>query len=387
MRIVFVINSLGGGGAERVAVNLVGHWKDIGHEVTLVTAFGSTSDAYAAPVGIERISLRPIDVTPVRLRRIRRILRRFPFLKPVRTLIEVYRQMRRFVQLRRAILGSQPDVVVSFIDRINIATLLSTLGSGVAVVVSERTDPREHKIPWFWSVLRRLLYRSADALVVQTQSVGEWALGITKPDRVRVIPNAAATAALVPVAPRADLEEMRVVAMGRLHRDKGFDLLVAAFARCARSHPNWRLVIFGQGSEHDALMNLAARLGVSDRVDLPGFTDDPIGALACGDLFVISSRFEGFPNTLLEAMACGVAVVSTNCRSGPAEIIRDGVDGLLVATEDVTALAVVMDRLMSDPVERARLGKAARSVLDRFAPSVIYAQWDELLGDVVAPGR
>ena len=159
-------------------------------------------------------------------------------------------------------------------------------------------------------------------------------------------------------------------------RVKGFDLLIEAFGRCATKHADWSLVILGEGPERASLQTFAVALGIADRVSLAGQVQEPATILNGADLFVLSSRSEGFPNALLEAMACQLPVVSTDC-GGPRNIIRDGVDGILVPPDDVTALADAMDRLMANPDERRRLGAGALEVIERFSMEKVMTMWDE----------
>jgi glycosyltransferase involved in cell wall biosynthesis len=177
-----------------------------------------------------------------------------------------------------------------------------------------------------------------------------------------------------------------IVAMGRLVRQKGFDLLIEAFARCAGQHPEWSLVILGEGEERSNLESLISAMGLQDRVRLAGKVPQPSHILGQADLFVLSSRFEGFPNALMEAMACKLAVISTDCPNGPRDIVRDGVDGLLIPPDDVNALAKGMDRLMANPMERQRLGAGATEVVKRFSIEKIMSMWDELVAHTCRSG-
>jgi glycosyltransferase involved in cell wall biosynthesis len=167
--------------------------------------------------------------------------------------------------------------------------------------------------------------------------------------------------------------------MGRLNPQKGFDLLLQAFARCAEKHADWSLMILGEGDERPRLEAMASDLGIKDRVTMPGLVKDPLRILRGTDLFVLSSRYEGFPMALVEAMACKLPVISTDCPSGPRDIVRDGVNAILVPPNDVNALAGAMDRLMANQAERQRLGANAVQVIERFSVEKVMNIWDNLL--------
>lgn len=373
MRIMLVISSLRRGGAERVMSTMANHWAECGHQVSLVTIEPKHEDSYFLRPGIARISLNLAHTS------------RNPG-------HGFWNNLRRIWNLRMAAHRLRPDVVVSFVTHTNLLMLMALLGTGLPAIVSERIDPAQLNLGMVRETMRNLLYPRADAIVAQTRRVQEGMRRGLSHAKFTVIPN--------PV-PEADPDEQEIhaslhesvhlpadakviAAMGRLDPQKGFDLLMDAFSKLSLQHPAWHLVIFGEGSARPVLEAHIGRLGLGTRVHLPGLVRTARRYLAEADLFVLPSRFEGFPNVLLEAMACGLPVVSFDCPSGPGEIIRDGHDGLLVKAGDVGALAAAMSALMESPERREEMGRNARQVLERFSMDRIMALWDQLLADKAA---
>lgn len=341
---------------------MANHWVASGNEVSIVTLAPKSEDFYPLASAVRRV---PLDLASV----------------PSSMLGALMINLRRLLGIRHAIRASEAEGVISFMDKTNLLTLTATMGLRVPVIVSERRDPSVDPLGRSLSLLRRLLYRRASAVIVQTERVTAWARGFLDPTAVRMIPNAIEYAKPGPHLPHSFKfrSPHNVVAVGRLYRQKGFDLLLEAFTRCAPAHPDWSLTIFGEGLERTHLESMVLDLGLEKRVELPGRFQSVTDLVARADLFVLPSRSEGFPNALLEAMAAGVAVVSFDCPSGPREIITDGKNGILVPPEDVDALVTAMDRLMSDDELRDRLGDRAREVSQRFSVERIMSLWDEAL--------
>jgi GalNAc-alpha-(1->4)-GalNAc-alpha-(1->3)-diNAcBac-PP-undecaprenol alpha-1,4-N-acetyl-D-galactosaminyltransferase len=363
MRLTLVISSLTRGGAERVMSILASAWAEQGKQVTLLSFDHGEEPAY---------SLHP----SVKLKSLGLLAFSTSFFQALR------RNAARIRVLRRAIRESQPEIVISLMDTTNVLTLLATRRLNVPVIIGEQTDPALYDIGRIWNFLRRLIYPFANALVCPVAASLARFQAMAKV-RGYVIPNPFP----VPrgLAPLAEQKNNRVlVAMGRLVHQKGFDLLLNAFAQIADHHPHWSLTILGEGPLRKELQAQIEALGLQGRVKLAGAVADPFPVLCAGDLFVLSSRFEGFCLALCEAMACGLPAVSFDCPEGPAAIIRDGVDGLLVPAGDVGALVAALDRLMGDAQERQRLAVCAPEVRERFSTERTLSMWQELLDELPA---
>ncbi len=363
IRIAVVIHALHSGGAERITAQLASHWARRGHDVTLITLDSVQSDLYQVDARVKRIGL---DL--MRTSRNRREA--------------VSGNLRRLRCLRRAVRAVGPACVVSVTDRMNVMTLLACRGLEIPVVVAEQIDPRHQTMPQPWEWLRTRTYRHATVAVALTNDIAQHLRTRWRVPTTRVIPNGVELPGQMIARPPGQREK-RIVAMGRLNRQKGFDRLISAFAEIAAEWPDWKLRILGEGAERAALETQCVKLGLQTRVELPGWVNDPWAELGSAALFVLSSRYEGFPVVLLEAMACGTPVVCFDCQSGPAEIVRPNIDGVLVPPDDVTALRAAIASLLEDPARRQTLGTRAREVIDRFSLAKLYTRWDSLLEELI----
>ncbi len=231
--------------------------------------------------------------------------------------------------------------------------------------------------------LIRSLYDRLDALVVLTEADRQrFEEHLGDPPPVRVIPN---TVREIPGV-RADLSAKRVLAAGRLTPQKGFDLLVEAWAGLPPAPGDWKLRICGKGALRKQLRRQIAGLGLEDSVELPG-ARDVAEEMRNASIFVLSSRFEGFPLVLLEAMAAGMAVVAFDCPTGPGEIIRDRKNGILVPDGDVEALAAGIRALSEDEELRRRCAEAAVSTAREYTIEAVGPRWLALFEELLATRR
>jgi glycosyltransferase involved in cell wall biosynthesis len=360
-RITFVIPTLTSGGAERVLTTMANHWSAQNLAVTVLTlAAQGDPPFYPLAPSVQRVGLGKIQ--------------------PARTpLHAAINNAGRLFRLRQAIRAGQPDVVISFLDQTNVLTLLATRGLNLAVVVSEHTDPglaQRHRV---WDQLRTLLYPRADRVVVLSESSKSYFPSKIQ-SKTQIIPNPIQVDC--PAAPIQTSSRPQVTAMGRFGPEKGFDRLIDAFSQIAADFPGWDLVIWGDGVLRPDLTDQRDRLGLSDRILLPGRTQTPHVELRKASIYALTSHREGFPMALAEAMACGLPAVAFDLPSGPRDIIRDGIDGELVPNGDIAAFAEALASLMRDTARRRQMAERAPDVLDRFGVEHVMAIWEDLLEEL-----
>ena len=279
--------------------------------------------------------------------------------------------------LVRALQRLRPGVVVLTRPALNVAGARFA-APGVRTLGQEHTNFTRRSqgyVDWL-----RPYYARLDALALLTEGdVADWGRALGEEARLVLMPNG------LPSLPRqrAEPSSRVVVAAGRLTRQKGFDLLLPAFAQAAGAHPDWQLRIYGDGPQRRRLGRQIAQLGLGGRAHLMGRTSRMYDEMARGSVFALSSRFEGFGMVLIEAMGVGLAVVAFDCPRGPADIVQPGQNGLLVPPQDVDALAAALSEVMSDDAHRERLAAGARRRVEQYCfDRGLGERWRELLSDL-----
>lgn len=354
-RIAVILHSRAEGGLEGLALRLAADWAAAA-DVSVIT-IAETSYPQAMPSGVEEHCL----AHPA------------PAASGIARLFALWRTAQK---LRSLLVQHAPDVIVSHGDRTNALALFAARKLPGRRILVEHNDFRHHEIGRFWSALRALTYPIAHRVIGVSAGV---IAGLPEPWQMkgRAIPNPVPR--LVAPPDRA-ADPNLIVAMGRLTWQKGFDLLIEAFAMLAPRYPALRLVIHGEGEARGALQAHIERLSLAGRVSLPGRAANPALALSQGAIFAFPSRYEGFGLALGEAMGLGLAVVAADCESGPREMIRDGENGLLVPPGDAEALAGAITQLLDDPALAQRLGAAARALPDEFSAARWLAAWRQEVG-------
>ena len=378
IRLAIVIPGLRCGGVERAVTTLAGTLSRRGYEVTVLTYDDARSDFFSLPPDVIRVPLA---------------LRNAP--APLMRLIpRTYRTLRT---LRAALRAADPHVVITHMPRINVHALLAVTGLNIPIIVTEHGDVAPGN--WrkaLWYRLRRGCYRSAFRLVSVSQAVDRNFAWLPAKRRA-VIPNPLAIRSCRPE--RGTDTRNDIVSVGRLSPAKGFDLLISAWARIACDVSQWRLVIIGDGEQRAALERQAAALKLRERILFTGALADPTWFLRRGKLFVMASRYEGFPLAHAEALACGLPVIATDCPSRPLvngeqflaggvrELVRNNINGLLVPPGDPEALACAMAALIADPGRRAALAARGPDVLLRLAPDKIADAWGKLVEQALCSAK
>ncbi len=357
MKLLLFINSLTAGGAERVMAKLADFFVAEGHDVTLLTQTPVAADHY--PTTAKRASLEAGELSR----------------HPIHALFNNLRRLRR---LRHVIAEAQPDAVLAFMPTANVLALMAAQQTGTPVVVSERVHPPFLDLSPVRRWLQRRYYPSAARIVVLSRESADWFERRYGLSNTAVIPNSInlpMTQHDPVVDPGQIVPADRNVALGvgRLVPQKQPELVLEAFA--AVGDESWHLVMIGGGSKAEEIEQLAARLGIADRFTLLARVGNMQDWYERASVYVSASSYEGFPNALLEAMACGCACLAFDCPTGPGDLIENDKNGLLVALDDVPEFRRGLVSLCNDPSLRERLSSAARANADRFSDQRILPQW------------
>ena len=356
MKILLYINAIHEGGAERVMVNLAKQFANAGNEVVMLTSF---VDSWEYPVdkSVKRLSMEQQEIKQSRLAR----------------------NYSRIMKLRRVCMEEKPDILISFMQEPNFRAILATLGQPVKTIVSVRNDPNKEYAGKIGKIVGKYILPMADGCVFQTEQAKAW-FPVKLQKKSTVIMNAVnETFFRVTREKTAD-----IITTGRLTAQKNHAMLIHAFSKIAQKHPNQNLLIYGAGELESELMAQIQTLGLDGRVLLKGKTTDVPSVLAGAKMFVLSSDYEGMPNALMEALAVGVPSISTDCPcGGPAMLIRQGENGLLVPVGDTDAMAEAMDQMLSEEAFAEQLGNCAREQAVQFKPEAVFEQWKAYVESIV----
>ena len=391
--IVFFIDSLGGGGAERVVANLSNQLAQSGKYRISIVMLRNVPPAYALDARVELYYANRMPVTSLYGRAVRagfslykKIRRRI--LKPLAVKLGVYDRMPRIDETAfcfyanyalpyREYLKKNPGCTAfGFLIRSNIAMLMAARGLDVKTVFCERNNPVRPDIPANIIRLRDRLTRRCASAVFQTREERDYYTWLGC--ETAVIPNPLKEDLPEPFS---GLRRKEIVNFCRLNKQKNIPLLISAFEKLLREHPDYTLRIYGRGDEKENLMALTREKGLEASVIFEDFAPDVHQRIRDAAMYVCSSDFEGLSNSMLEAMAIGMPCVCTDCAGGGARMmIRHGENGLLTPVGDEAALYEAMKRLAEDPELAARLGREAAKVRRELSIEQIAGRWEAVIG-------
>jgi len=363
-RILFFIDSMSGGGAERVCSLLANHFSRLQYETTVVTIDQQKSTDYFLEQSVRRKSLKAS--------------------RKSRHLFEaLFNNCRLVFKLRGEIQRDNPDIVISFMTTANVVCALACVKISVKHIASERNHPPSENTSRFWNTLRRYTYYLPDIVVAQTEKTEQWLRANTYTQKTIVIHNPIIYPLKKPGS-QGNFEQSTVIenpmllGVGRLVKQKQFQELILAFSNIAADIPDWTLTIIGEGPERGKLERLVKKMGLESRVSLPGTQSNMWFWYENAEIFALTSNFEGYPNALLEAMCHGVAPISYDCDTGPSTMIENSVNGLLVPANDRKSLEDGILKLAQSKHLRTSYSDNAKNILKKHSIEVIGARWESI---------
>lgn len=355
-RIALFISSLQKGGSERVMVNLAEYLHKNHYDVILVTQYKKEMEYDLSPE-IRRVYSEP-EEHELQGGRIHNFLARF---MKLRSIWKIYK----------------PDVILSFLGKNNLMAIVTSAFLPSRVAVSVRGEPTMEYEGKLMQFLAKLVFFFADGIVLQTKQASEFFPNIVRKKAV-ILPNPINPVFLEKryIGEREDV----IVTAGRLDENKNHAMLIHAFAKIAGEYPTTNLVIYGEGESREKLESLIAEKGLTERISMPGSVTDIAERICKARIFTLTSNTEGMPNSIMEAMALGIPVVSTDCPcGGPATLIEDGVNGLLVPVGDAFALSDAFRKILSDREFAEKIGENAHNIAQNMNPDKVNSEWEEYL--------
>lgn len=361
MRIFICESHFSAGGAERVVANLA-NFLSKNHTVKVVSLTKSEM-AYK----IEKtIMTTCID----------KKVYRTDVGKVKKVINKITKNSYRLYRLKKEIRDFDPDLILAFLPEPSFLTLFLKK-KNIPVVISVRNDPKIEYKSKGYHALMKWLYPRVDGIVFQTEEAKSYFKNIITCS-TNVIPN--------PINPEFirqpfnGIRTKNIVAVGRLSKQKNHKILIEAFSKLSKKFKDYNLIIYGEGELREELISLIKKKKLTDKVFLPGVQKDIKDKIYDASLFVMPSLYEGMPNALMEAMALGLPVISTDCPcGGPAFLIENGENGLLVKVNDISGLTKAMEKVLSDPKFSRKLSLGATKIAQTLSPDKINKEWESFL--------
>jgi len=354
--IAFVIPHLGSGGAERVVTTLANELSNK-YSITVIT-YRKNLPFYNLDENVElEYCLETLN----------------PSKNVLQAIISNFKLLK---ELNKILKRKKINVIISFLTSANVLSIISGKLSNSKVIISERNNPKQDKTQRMWKLLRKYLYQYANTLVVQSEYIKSTLSNFIKKENIIILPN--------PINPELSNKRIQnlnrkkqVLSVGRLTNQKNHEMLIRAFAMAEIG--NWQLIIIGEGENRINCEQLITELYLQDKVFLVGRQKDVAKYYNSCAIFAFGSNYEGFPNALIEAMHFGMACISTDCRTGPSELIQNKINGLLIPVNDEQKMAQGLKMLVENQEIRARFGTRAMESVKKLEIKEVVAQWERII--------
>ena len=377
MRIALTIHALHGGGAERQMAELANYFASAHHEVTVVTLDRIERDTYKVKPSVQRIGLDLMSTST--------------------NLLQAWlANRRRIAKMRETLREIQPDVIVSFTDKMNILSLAAAASLDFhhperisprrcPVIIAEHSNPRHQRLSLLWETWRRFTYPKASCILALTDEIAAELRQRFPSQDIRVLPNAIE----LPDPSSQDVEILRpskppyrAIAVGRLAKEKGFDQLIQAWQLSRNELTEWKLEIIGEGEQRPILEKLLHEYGLNDTISLPGWSHHVADELNKSNLFILSSHYEAFPRSLLEAMSHRLPVVATRASDAISILIGENQNGWLVSLDDTPQLSKTISLACQSSETLRSYGIRSREIAEEYSWNRIGPKWLQLVKEL-----
>jgi GalNAc-alpha-(1->4)-GalNAc-alpha-(1->3)-diNAcBac-PP-undecaprenol alpha-1,4-N-acetyl-D-galactosaminyltransferase len=352
--IAFVISSLDAGGAQRVVCTLANKLIN-SYNISIIVLY-ECSIFYELDPRIKVAFCKPIYIDK-------------PKQSFISSLIGHYQLINR---IKKNLKNHKIDIVIGFMTTANIYSVISAKWLKIPCIISERVHPKYSSINPFWIKLRKVFYPKASMIVVQTNEIKNYFSNFIDNDKLAIIKNPLDKKLSDSRLPTITKENI-ILNVGRLEYQKNQDLLIKAFANLNIS--DWTLILVGEGKKRQEYESLIETLGINEQVILVGNSNNVSAYYNKAKIFAFTSRFEGFPNALIEAMHFGLACVSTDCPSGPSDLISNNVNGILIPVEDQKSLELELNKLINSSSLIESFGKKAIQATETLDINTITNRW------------
>lgn len=387
-RILIVVGHLGLGGTQTIIAKIANEWVKHGHHIHIITWSDDIDDSVNLSPDISRSVLRKSTGKFTRVKNANKgrfgenqksnkinieLDYRNRFSKNIFNSLNI---LLLILRLRSHIKKNRPEVVVAFLTPTNVITLLATIFTGVRTIISERNDPTRQPTHKIWKLLRRVLYNNAHVITANNKIALSFLSTFVNEEKLVFLPNPVDISSEI-----SNLEQKKphILVVGRLHPQKGLDILIRAFAQIYSCHKQWKLIVVGDGAQRKELKELSVKLGISTHVEWKGYLGDVTPYYKECSIFVQASRYEGMPNTVLEAMSYALPVIITDAQIGIVDIIENKISGIIVPVENIDELANNMELLIENSELRNKIGKKGWETIQIYDSGKIIPKWNDLV--------